>query len=83
MIRADTEAQDTFLVNILQLFSERGVGVYYAILAAALGSIRNGSPLLSEMTNNPEPLNSIARIAAGTTTTTTTTDLSSEPPIHF
>ncbi len=79
MRRADAEAQDAFLDNLLQLFTERGVGVYYAILAAAMGSIRNGSPLLSAITNDPEPLNSIVRIAAGTSTT----DLSSEPSIYF
>ncbi len=79
MRRADAEAQDAFLDNLLQLLRERGTGRNYSILAAALGVIRNESPLLSAITNDPEPLNSIVRICAGTGTTIT--DMSSEPSI--
>eukprot|EP01084_Bolivina_argentea_P234295 394445_1 len=75
MRRADAEAQDAFLDNLLQLLRERGTGRNYSILAAALGVIRNESPLLSAITNDPEPLNSIVRIVAGTGTTIT--DMSS------
>ncbi len=77
MRRADTEDQDAFLGNLLKLSAGRGTDGYYAILATALGAIRNGSPLLSAIINDPEPLSNIARIASGTTTI----DLSSEPPV--
>ncbi len=77
--RADAEAQDALLNNLLRLLRERGAGRNYSMLAAALGVIRNESPLLSAIANEPEPLNSIVRIGAGTITTTA--DMLSEPPI--
>ncbi len=77
MRRADAEAQDALLDNILQLLRERGAGRNYSMLAVALGVIRNESPLLSAIANDPEPLSSIVRIGAGTTTT----DMSSEPSV--